>query len=696
MAVVGAFRHTTNGEYYYFDNGSGSGQDTTFLINPNGASLYLKSFSDMNTTVETVTSTKTFYSNNRWNSSSAGWVELYCTYYKSGYTFSGISTVTGNNASGVTLTSWSNNTLKISFTGLQSGGCLSIKLNWTASGGGGTTYTACTAPSNVYVGASSSATSTTYTCTVPDPGQWYINWTAGGPGTNNPISGYRRRVKGQTTSADYTYDVGASARSNVTSGWGASAAGYKYDCTVMTLGSVSGYNSAYSTAKGVVTCSAGSSSGYTLTCDTNGGSPSGGYSYTKSEWTHQTIETPTRSHYNFGGWYFNSNASNYLNYGTGRAVTGSNMRITFWTDATTYAQGSSSLCHSIFSCADGGGFCLTNETGNYWEFQVYDGGWKKAKVAVSAVTAGYHEWCCVVDKTNKYIYLYLDGVEKQKTAYSGTIAYGSNKQLLLGGELANGSMLANSGFVGKIGNFKLVYSSSTVYGNAAPELENFDVPAQAATVYTYWKAKTSYTISYNANGGSSTPTSQTKYKDESIYLAGAISRSSTVTPVTTTYTTSFNVNGRATSTPSALTNKKTETTTQPYTFNKWAVGSASGSTTYAAGALYTANAGATMYATWTNGTATTTTAFTSITLPTYTLKANYYDGDPGWYTAAIGGIKIGNAGDTFTPSSNQTLYLHPWKCCYVYKSNTWKKAIPYVYKDSWKRAEPWVYKSGWK
>lgn len=73
--------------------------------------------------------------------------------------------------------------------------------------------------------------------------------------------------------------------------------------------------------------------------------------------------------------------------------------------------------------------------------------------------------------------------------------------------------------------------------------------------------KTSYTVAYNANGGSGAPSSQTKWYGTALTLSG------------------------------------TKPTRTGYSFQGWAT-SASGGVAYAAGASYTANAGATLYAVW--------------------------------------------------------------------------------------------------
>lgn len=82
----------------------------------------------------------------------------------------------------------------------------------------------------------------------------------------------------------------------------------------------------------------------------------------------------------------------------------------------------------------------------------------------------------------------------------------------------------------------------------------------AATLYAVWKANT-YSVKYDANGGTGAPSSQTKTYGKALTL-------STVKP-----------------------------TRENYNFLGWAT-SASGSVAYAAGASYTANAAVTLYAVW--------------------------------------------------------------------------------------------------
>lgn len=108
-------------------------------------------------------------------------------------------------------------------------------------------------------------------------------------------------------------------------------------------------------------------------------------------------------------------------------------------------------------------------------------------------------------------------------------------------------------------------SGSVVYASGANYTANASV-----TLYAVWKAVT-YTIKYNANGGSGAPSSQTKTYGKTLTL-------SSVKPTRT----SIEDNGSITE----------------YTFKGWATSASSTSVAYASGASYTANASVTLYAVW--------------------------------------------------------------------------------------------------
>lgn len=96
-------------------------------------------------------------------------------------------------------------------------------------------------------------------------------------------------------------------------------------------------------------------------------------------------------------------------------------------------------------------------------------------------------------------------------------------------------------------------------------------------------------ITYSANGGSSTPSTQ-YYATSAVTVASAISRSTATS--TASVNISYNANGGS-STPSTQTSTKTTKTT--YTFNGWHEGSATG-TNHSAGSSFSPSANVTLVA----------------------------------------------------------------------------------------------------
>lgn len=138
-----------------------------------------------------------------------------------------------------------------------------------------------------------------------------------------------------------------------------------------------------------------------------------------------------------------------------------------------------------------------------------------------------------------------------------------------------------------------------------------------------------YTVSYNYNGGSGSPSSTTVQAGQSVTLPNA--------------------------------------TRSGYTFNGWFTSSSGGSYVGTAGNSYTPSSSITLYAQWSlntwtvsfNGNGGTTpssitvTQGQSLTLPNSTRTGYTLNG---WYTAASGGSYVGTYNTSYTPSSNITLY----------------------------------------
>lgn len=188
--------------------------------------------------------------------------------------------------------------------------------------------------------------------------------------------------------------------------------------------------------------------------------------------------------------------------------------------------------------------------------------------------------------------------------------------------------------------------------------------ASNLTLYAQWTIN-SYTVTYDKNGGSSTPSSQSGNYNSSITLSAAITRSEAESG--TTYTVSFNANGHGTA--SSARTAKVYTT---YAFSSWK-GSVNNKT-YSGGASYTIPASnTTMTAQWTTGSRTA-----SITLPTISDPNNQYI-FKGWGTSSS---STSGVTGSYTPTKNITLYA-VWaenKFTVTYNSNGGSGSISSVTK----------------
>ena len=144
------------------------------------------------------------------------------------------------------------------------------------------------------------------------------------------------------------------------------------------------------------------------------------------------------------------------------------------------------------------------------------------------------------------------------------------------------------------------------------------------TLYAHYIVN-KYNVSYNSNGGSSVSTVATNY--EGPY---------TLPNPTKSYVLTYNYNG-------ATGGNSINNATSNYTFNGWYKESGLTNQVLNTDVLTEPN-NQTLYAKWIN---------TNIVLPTPT-KTGYIFG--GWYSDSGLTQKVGNAGDSYTPTSSQTLY----------------------------------------
>ena len=162
------------------------------------------------------------------------------------------------------------------------------------------------------------------------------------------------------------------------------------------------------------------------------------------------------------------------------------------------------------------------------------------------------------------------------------------------------------------------------------KVSNTYTPAGNVTLYAHW-TNVNYTLTINPNGGiwNNTTSNSTK-------TGTTNSKLSIANPTPKGYTVSFNSNG----------GNNVNSITSQRTFTNWSL-SGSGSIS---GTTYTFGSGnATLTANYNNG---------SITLPSATKAGHNFKG---WYNNGCGTTFIGNAGESYTPTSNVTL-----KACYSY------------------------------
>ena len=124
---------------------------------------------------------------------------------------------------------------------------------------------------------------------------------------------------------------------------------------------------------------------------------------------------------------------------------------------------------------------------------------------------------------------------------------------------------------------------------------------------------TTYTIKYNANGGSGAPSSQTKIYGKTLTLSSTKpTKSQGSNTVSGSFVITGNGNGGYFGNTSTTTTSITATSSTPqtitYTFSKWKDGSGN---EYAAGGSYTANSAATLTAQYTSSTSNGTTTYSN-------------------------------------------------------------------------------------
>ena len=185
---------------------------------------------------------------------------------------------------------------------------------------------------------------------------------------------------------------------------------------------------------------------------------------------------------------------------------------------------------------------------------------------------------------------------------------------------------------------------SVVYSDGQSVKDLSTTNGATVNLYAKWNVNT-YTVKYNANGGTGAPGNQTKTYGRTLTLSST--KPTKGNSSSTRYVT-FDGNGGSTG---ATNNKIGFNVSTAYAFSKWNTAANGSGTSYNPGGSYTSNSSVTLYAQY-KGTDTVA----SVKLPTPSRTGYTFDG---WYTSKTGGTKRGAAGDTYTPpAAGETLYAH--------------------------------------
>lgn len=250
---------------------------------------------------------------------------------------------------------------------------------------------------------------------------------------------------------------------------------------------------------------------------------------------------------------------------------------------------------------------------------------------VSVGTWFWSKWGCT-DNTNK---IYFDENASSASTYRGYANISHTVSSGDGWSTQNQTRILNSD------DYQYTYTRGTTAKTIWYRAKFMNVEAVDGVMHVKASvtipALEKYTITYNANGGTGAPSSQSKFYGININISAVVptrsgysfvgwGKSATATTVSynpgggcgentnltlyaiwkaNTYTITYNANG-GTGVPASqtkthgvtLTLSSTKPTRTNYTFLGWSASSAASTATYAAGGSYTGNGNATLYAVW--------------------------------------------------------------------------------------------------
>ena len=383
---------------------------------------------------------------------------------------------------------------------------------------------------------------------------------------------------------------------------------------------------------------------YTITFAPNGGS----VTPTSKTFTINdsiSLPTPTRTGYTFSGWKVTEKAD-VSNWTLNDVYTGTSIPAGKYGNVTVTAQWTANKITVKFSGNGATGGATADQQFTYDSAQAlrangftraytvtYNGNFsgKTPTLGATSQTATYtfKNWNNAAAGNGSYTYTNGQTVTNPNGATSGTTylyAQWNSASVKL-----PTATLPGYTFLG--------WYDAATGGNKIGDAGDSYTPTAAKTLYAHWTAN-KITVKFDGNGstGGSMTDQQFTYDTAQALKSNGFSRAYTVTY-------NGNFSGK---TPTLGATSQTAT----YTFKNWNnTAAGNGSHTYTNGQTVTNPNGATsgttyLYAQWNSASVKLPTA----TLPGYTFL--------GWYDAAVGGNKIGDAGNSYTPTAAKTLYAH--------------------------------------
>ena len=314
----------------------------------------------------------------------------------------------------------------------------------------------------------------------------------------------------------------------------------------------------------------------------------------------------------------------------------------------------------------------------------------------------------IIDPTTSY---YYNANATSATTLIGSININHTVSTGAGWSTSNQTKLGESTYTYTRGTS----ASTKNYAAKFTNVYTLGTKVMTATASVTVPALESYTVKYNANGGTNAPDNQTKWYGKNLtlsntkptrtgysfqgwatsssgsvaYAAGAsYTKNAAVTLYAVwkadTYTVSYNANG-GNGAPSSqtktysktLTLSSTKPTRTGYAFVSWNTKADGKGTSYAPGVSYTANAAVTLYAIWKINTYTVTYNANGGTLGSVNTQTKTYGTAlkltgtatrtdhtfKGWATSASGGVAYAT-GANYTANADVTLYA-VWELSYI-------------------------------